>query len=120
MGRKVKFQNLPIQKCMYRLILLFSTIILGFGCVEQNDKTIDLSEEKIVNLITELQVANAAIDNLKGPIRDSVHLQYMEQISARFKISSSELKAIIRNLENDPKSLQTYYEKARNKLDDLK
>ena len=98
-------------------LLVFIGMICFWGCKEDLKPT--LSDEKMVDVLTDLHLAEASMLTLNKKLKDSVYLVYYGQI---FEIHQVEDSVFFRDLEiirKNPKWVEEIYDKVVVNLEQL-
>ena len=100
--------------------VLIVAVFLAIGCTEttQMQKT-TISEDKMVRLHADLLLANAAVANLYGPLRDSMLAIYHNQIFTINGVKKQEYEANLRIYAENMTAMDSIYAKTRVLLDSL-
>lgn len=86
----------------YITCLLFLAVILLGGCKEEQ-KQLTLPEEKLISLLYDIQVAEAALKGIHSMDKDSVSVIYYQEIYDRHEVSEAVLKENLNILKDNPK-----------------
>lgn len=96
-------------------------ILLIFGCSSKSDPAQRLSNNELVNLLTELHVAEAAVQHLPttGNIKDSMANIYYNQILEKHQLSREEYEQIMVGIRTEPGMLIKLYDQVIDSLSQL-
>ena len=89
-------------------LLLFLIVLCLFGCKEE-EKNLTLSEEKLIPLLYDLQVAEAALKGIHHQDKDSMANIYYKEIYERNQVSEKELIENLKILKESPKMTNKIY-----------
>lgn len=89
----------------YLIITLFFFTITA--C--QESKTISWSEEKLINVLVDIHLAEAAIQNSFGSVKDSIGALYYKQIYERYDIKEIEFQEHLAYLKKNPAFTEEIY-----------
>ena len=103
-----------MYKVLWKLLVVFLLIL---GC-SKGKKDLFLSEEDLVNMLVEVHVAEAAIQDLYGGIKDSVGQEYYHQIYERYDLSNEKFDSTMAILRRDPKFAGKIYGRVMKVIDE--
>ncbi len=86
------------------------------GCGEEAEP-LPIEKTKLKAILVDVHVAEAALSNLYGPVRDSMATIYYEEICTIHEISRSELDTTLERLRRDPDLLYKTYEEVMEALE---
>lgn len=100
------------QPAMNRMIMLLfrKTLILSFlvssifACKDKSPE-LPLEKHKLVELMTDIYVAESMASHADLSVRDSVHGLYIQQVSIRHKMTIDEINQVMKKLTEMPDSL---------------
>lgn len=94
------------------IVLLSSFLVLvgGAACKKDRKLTLPIEQEKLVQVLCDIHVAEAALQALSEQQKDSVAAVYYEQIYTLYGINAEQFKQTIRTLEKQPAALQQLYQ----------
>ena len=99
---------------MKKIWALAGVFFLWIGC---NDAPVwPMEEEKLVNLLVDLHVAEAAANNLHGTLKDSVINVYYNQVFTIHDIDSVKFDQVYNQLEAQPELHLYVYELVINEI----
>jgi len=100
---------------------IYKTLILGLvlfmGCKEEIKPT--LSDEKLVNVLTDLHLAEASMLTLNKKLKDSMHVIYYEQVFEIHQVQDSIFFKDLEIIRKDPKKVEELYTRVIDNLDQL-
>ncbi len=79
-----------------------------FSC-SQGRQTIPIDEDKLVEVLIDVHVAEAAVQTLRGATKDSMINLYYDQICEIHAVNREEFETSMEILRNDPKRLEELY-----------
>ena len=98
---------------MLIFLMIFASCI---GC-HQGKKDIPLSEKDLVRLLVDIHVTEAAIQDLYGPIKDSIGQLYYEQVFHRYNFDHNLFDSTMAILRRDPKYASIVYQRVMQEID---
>lgn len=117
--RHMNIAQLSNNTALSRLVrILALTLILFTACAEE-EVPIPLSEEKMIDVLIDLHMAESMIEKLPLSDRDTVGHVYYRMIYREHGISEAEFDESIAILREDPKRLNALYEQILEKLNVL-
>lgn len=100
---------------MYK-ILNYSVLIILFAIFGGCEPELKNSEEKLVDMIADFQIAKVALQRYPPDDRDSIYQVFTEEIFEIHKVAKSSFEYDIHQLEKDPESYQAIMDKVTVKL----
>ncbi|MFK8104628.1 MAG: DUF4296 domain-containing protein [Saprospiraceae bacterium] len=97
---------------VFTYILLF--VLCTIACNQAADLRIE--EEKLVQVLTDVHIAEGAAQNLVQPVKDSMLTLYYQQIFDIHKLEEADFKADMIYLSNHSKVSQDIYERVLNEI----
>ena len=91
-------------------------IISAFCCSCQETEELNLSEEKLIQVITDAHISEGAAQNLMQPIKDSILNLYYQQIFEIHQVSEAQFKADMQILARNTKLSKRIYEEVLNEI----
>ncbi len=102
------------------IVLTISFIFLFCSCQNENQRNNSLpNKNTLIHLISEIQIAQAAVQPLKGVTKDSVYSIYINQIAQKNGIDVDKISSILVELEDQPDYMKEIYSQAAKYLDTL-
>ncbi len=102
------------------LSLLLSALWPGLcGCQlgpKEKAAALPLSEDKLVEVLVDVHLAEVAGQNLIGPQRDSLEALYYRQIFAIHQVDSAEFFHALALLQKEPEQLREIYDRVIERL----
>lgn len=98
---------------------LWSLVALFFSCGEKVEKT-TLSDEKIMRIMADLYVADAATNGLSGYVKDSLAQVYFKQVLEMHGTTKEEYEKNLRLIANDLPRMETIVDGAQELLEGTK
>lgn len=96
------------MKLNFFILLLFISSV--FLSCKQDEIKLQISDEKMIKILTDLHIAEAAILSLNQKIKDSVSVIYYEQIFKIYGVTDSIFYNDLEILRNDAKRLEKIYQ----------
>lgn len=91
-----------------RIMLLCFVVGLVISCSESSNR-LGIPEEEMVLILADVHLAEAALQNLRGTLKDSMATVYYNQVYKIHGIKESEFKASMEFLKDNPKVLDRIY-----------
>lgn len=108
---------MKIEKLIFYLLL---PIICFIGCKEEQDYSYKLTNEKFVEILTDLHISESATQHLSLSYRDSMSIVYLNQILAIHEVPNEVFEAEYNKLKRDPEKLAIVYDLVIKRLNKLK
>ncbi|MEO1257879.1 MAG: DUF4296 domain-containing protein [Bacteroidota bacterium] len=89
-----------------------------FGCVKENP--LPLEEKKLIKILCDIHLAEAALAKLNGSIKDSAAVKLYQQIYTIHEVSEAELDSCLYRIKRDPEIMQDIYQQVMTELDKMK
>ena len=97
--------------------LAFLVVSVFLGCYPQNEVVeYSLSDEELINVISDLHLMETAMANVHPSRRDSVQEEAMDRISRVYQKPKSEIEQNVKVLQTDVLKHQEIYEKVIDRL----
>ncbi|MFK8008154.1 MAG: DUF4296 domain-containing protein [Saprospiraceae bacterium] len=100
------------------LILIFCGSLTLLSCQEEAIKP-QISDEKMVKILTDLHISEAAILSLNQKIKDSISIVYYQQIFEIHGVTDSVFYKDLETLRGDAKKLEEIYIKVLDNIEVL-
>lgn len=97
------------------IILLFLLLILN-ACNKDQEK-LPIQEEKMIDILVDVHLAEAAMQELSSVIRDSIGEVYYGQIFEIHDITEEDFNKTLFLIKQDPKHMDRIYKDVLAKLD---
>ena len=99
------------------MLLVFFALTAGLSTTScEEERKCRLGEEKLVEVLSDIQIAESAAQSLTGTVKDSVLQSYYGQILEIQGISREEFEICFRELQNDPERMNLLYDKVIEEL----
>lgn len=111
-----------MQKIIANLFVgAIATFFVIFGCSPKKNAAQRLSNTELVDLLTELHMAEAAVQHLPatGTIKDSMANLYYNQILEKHQLSREEFEEIMVKIRTEPGTLIKLYDQVIDSLSEL-
>ena len=92
-------------------LLLIALGLLGLICCSEPPPELPIEEDKLVKILADVHIAEAALQNLSGEVKDSTADAYYQQIAQRHKIDRALLDSTIILIRKDAKRMSVLYTK---------
>jgi BMFP domain-containing protein YqiC len=97
------------------LLWIFGSVLLSFAACQEN-KVVSIEEEKLIDILIDMHIAEAASQKLYGEAKDSVTNVYYDQIFDLHEVPRETFEVYMEELGADPQRLQALYEKVIDKM----
>ncbi len=108
---------MKIEKLIFYLLLLITCFL---GCTEEDDYTYQLTNEKFVEILTDLHISESATQHLSLSYRDSMSIVYLNQILEIHEVPNEVFEPEYNELKRDPQKLALIYDLVIKRLNKLK
>jgi hypothetical protein len=98
-----------------RYCLTFIILFFLMACTEEGPD-LPIPEDKLVKVLVDVHLAEAALQGLGGLVRDSTANVYYDQIAQRHDIERADLDSTIISIRKDPKAITKIYTKVLEEL----
>ncbi len=102
----------------YRSLLLLVFLFLMAACQEEK-KPLPIPEDKMIDVLVDIHIAEAAGQQMRGRLKDSMMNEYYEQIGRMHEVDANTVKKTMEQLRQEPERLQQLYEKALERMGKL-
>ncbi|MCG8328109.1 MAG: DUF4296 domain-containing protein [Chitinophagales bacterium] len=99
-----------------RTLFLFLIIVSAIACGRE-EAPLPLTEDKLVAVIVDAHIAEAALQNLRGDLKDSMATIYYEQICTIHNIEKADFDSSMALLRERPEEIERIYREAMNEID---
>jgi len=107
-----------MNKC---LIFCWLSFVLFFGgCTEDKVFDYQLSDEKLVEILSDIHISESATQHLSLSFRDSMSKVYLSQVLEIHGVSQEVFEPDYLALKRDPQKLAIVYDKIIKKLNEIK
>lgn len=100
-------------------IVICVFLITATNCSKE-ETPYQLSDEKLVDILSDLHISESATQHLSLAFRDSMVLVYLDQILEIHEVPKEIFEPAYQKLKRDPQKLQIIYGKVIKRLDNLK
>ena len=100
------------------LILAFISTSIIFGC-QKEDAKLQIEEEKLIKILTDLHISEAAILSLNQKVKDSMSTVYHKQIFEIHGIEDSIFYKDLEVLRTNSEELKLIYQKVLTEVEQL-
>ena len=104
---------------MMRIACLITCICMLVCCHADEYKTYRLSDERMAQLMLDLQLAEVTLPDLNPQQQDSVKLLFGKKIEEIYHLSYADLKKEMELLQTDPKKLKLIVDRAKQMADSI-
>jgi hypothetical protein len=97
------------------LSLLFAALLSACS----SDPALPLSDDRLVKILADAHIAEAAVQSLSGPYKDSVIRVYYTQICEIHQVSEADFYQSVELLAMQPEKMDKIYRKVEQRLEAL-
>ncbi len=97
-----------------RFLAFLLIVVCAIAC--KRGPELPIGDEKLVKVLADAHVAEAAVQNLSGLYKDSVKREYYNQIYEMHRISESDLRLALDILSNHPDKMEKLYRNVEKRL----
>lgn len=90
-------------------ILLFMMLMLAFGCMEKKKEPFPIAEERLPDILLDVQLAESAMQNLYGVTKDSMAEVYYDQVCVIHDLDRETLDNALDRLRDEPEMMLRVY-----------
>lgn len=94
-----------------RKYLLFVLFLTGLTACENKPSELRISEEVLIPILADLHIAEAAMQHLRGELKDSMAGVYYEQLYEIHNVNKKDFDHTMAILREDPIRLEQIYDK---------
>ncbi|MCB0661509.1 MAG: DUF4296 domain-containing protein [Saprospiraceae bacterium] len=95
----------------FKNIGFLSLLFLGLmACQKEEKVSLPYPDKKVVDILVDIHVAEAALQPLFGDIKDSTAQVYYQQIYEIHQINEDQLRELLQILKDHPKEMDRIYE----------
>lgn len=94
-----------------RTIACFFLLAACLTACQEEPQTLPIEESKLVNVLADIHLAEAAGQQLRGFTKDSVMQVYYAQVCSIHSVDQQELIYSMEQLRDEPERMQLLYEK---------
>jgi hypothetical protein len=98
--------------------LLYSSFLLLLSACRSTD-SLPIPEAKLIEILADAHIAEAAVQSLGGAQRDSLITAYYNQLFEIHQVSRQDFEASLEALEQNPARMMEVYEKVTEHLNRL-
>lgn len=102
----------------FQMLLILLTLFVA-SCAEEEVIPIPLPEEKLIDVLIDVHVAEAMMDKLTAIDQDTVGKVYYRMIFREHEVSKEDFDKSMEILREDPERLNSIYEQILDKLNVL-
>jgi hypothetical protein len=95
---------------------LGAILFLFLVSCRQRYQKLSLSNEKLVPLLCDVHLSEAALQTVQGALKDSLTNVYLAQICEIHKISRERLEEVLEELRNNPDAMKKAYQEVAQRL----
>lgn len=102
-----------------RKLLLWLCFLLFLSC-SRKKPNLPVNEEKLIVVLADVHLAEAALQHLSGPIKDTTATLYYEQVFVIHGIEKADFDTTMFRLREDPDRLSKIYSRVLSHLDTMR
>jgi len=102
--------------CLNIGMALLMSIALSH-CSQKPDPPLPFDDDKIINVLIDVHLAEAAMQSLGKKMKDSIKYGYYDQISQIHGINREDLDALLSQLRNQPNDMKRLYEEMMQRIE---
>ncbi len=106
-----------MPKQIFILSFLFIIALSFVGCKEEKPEPLPFEEEKIIAILLDVHLAEAAIQSLGKVMKDSMSSVYYDQICIIHDIKRGEFDSLLETLRTRPDDLKNLYQKMLERIE---
>ena len=110
---------LSIIRIGFPSVFFFLFLLMTTSCTKE-ETPYQLSDEQLVDIVTDIHISESATQHLSLAFRDSMVVVYLDQILEIHEVPKEVFEPDYQKLKRDPKKLQFIYAKVIEKLNILK
>lgn len=99
-------------------VLVLATLFVILASCRQRIPGISMPEDKLVPLLMDVHLAEAALQNVHGTVKDSLTDVYLGQICTIHEVDREKLDRVLAELRNNPEAMDRVYRKVVQKIED--
>lgn len=99
--------------------VLFSLLFAALLPACSSDPALPLSDDRLVKVLADAHVAEAAVQSLSGAYKDSVIRVYYAQICEIHQVSEADFYQSVEQLSMQPEKMDKIYRKVEKRLEEL-
>jgi hypothetical protein len=100
-----------------KFFLLFISLLSFLSCNDQ--AALPLEEDKVVDVIKDIHIAEAAMQNLLDITKDSMGNIYYQQIFTIHQVNKADFDSSMSILRRDPERLGIIYDRVLDELEEM-
>ncbi|RMF31080.1 MAG: DUF4296 domain-containing protein [Bacteroidetes bacterium] len=101
---------------MNKCLALLLPLLLCFAC-RQKEERFPLNDEQIVAILTDVHLAEAALANIGGPLKDSLAEIYYGQVFEIHQIDQTRFDSLMDYLQNHPVYMDSLYQRVLKRME---
>jgi len=106
------------MRAPYFFLVLYALSLGLTSCEDQKDSP-QIPESKLVNILADIHIAEAALQSLRGDTKDSVAHAYYQQIYEIHETDSVELHATLEAMRQQPERMRELYDQVMERVEKL-
>lgn len=100
-------------------LLLACCLSLFLPACETTEEKPQIPEEKMVKVLADIHIAEAALQTLRGQTKDSMSQTYYHQIYAIHEVDSLEVQETLQAMRENPDKMKALYDKVMERVEKL-
>ncbi len=98
------------------ILLFWGLWLLLAGCREEKERPLLIPEDKLVEVLVDVHLAESALQNRFGPAKDSLAERYYEKIFELHDVERADFEETMERVRRDPETSERIYETVLEKL----
>lgn len=100
----------------FAILLGWGLGLLLAGCREERETRLLIPEDKLVEVLVDVHLAESALQNRFGPAKDSLAGLYYDKIFELHDVEEADFEETMERLRRDPETAERIYETVLEKL----
>lgn len=92
-------------------------LALQLSSCGRNQDPVAIDEDKLVEVLIDIHIAEAAVQGLRGATKDSMINVYYDQVCEIHEVSREDFETSMEILRNDPKRLEDLYSRIMTEME---
>lgn len=105
-----------MKEILAPLLMAIALLLFGSACGSEPEG-LQIPEEKLVKVLADIHIAEAAAQQLRGQTKDSVLQVYYQQVCEMHGLEKATLEKTMEGLRRQPERLQALYERTMERME---
>ena len=102
-------------------LVFFCCLLISISCKKEKVKVdYKLDDERLIQLMYDVQWSDAAIANLSKARQDSLRDLFWSKLTTIYGLTEEEIKAEVHKLETDPEKMKMVFDRIKEMSDTIK